>query len=312
MSAVVLQSIHDDIESYLELGQTNIAQGWSLLEDLLVRHKLAYKCIIEPECVMVSPCNRAGAGVNPHGAHNLGLQILRQGCSFDELKRSVCVELSQNTVLRKAAVDYNEALVQNSHGLLSSLFGSERYMSLAGSHTVAFTRAAKRGIYMNDEVENLAAKDKVFQGMMSHGWEWLVITSIVAEKFPGIPALASQARNASQNIAKAATEIEVALRIVNSIQSSHSNATLTSDEVSQIINMVKVDRPVCHDYVEHIMSFVTRFGGGTEGTLMRWLSDFAMQHADDSRLGEEFWNAIANTKFKSISNTYLFIRTVVM
>ncbi len=108
----------------------------------------------------------------------------------------MCIELPSGSKAKDAVVALNQKLCDAADGLLAPVRGSEKFASLAGGHIVAFCRAANYECRTTEvAVHNPnggidAAKlrrDPVFKIMLDEGWEWVVLTYTIEERFPKLP-----------------------------------------------------------------------------------------------------------------------------
>jgi len=304
-----MASFDEQVQKLLELGQEHVAQAWALMEDLLVKESRAYYTKVPPEMVLVHPENRGGQGCNPRQVLTLGEHILQQGASLQEAQKSIVVELAHNKLIKDQQIAFNMALVENSQGLMPSVNGKERFLAIAGTHTVMFCKAIAQKLHITPQLASTISKDLVFQDML-HGYQFLVITEGIVNQYPGIIGLASQARNSASNISKSVTELELAMRMSSFISGSANANTLTKEQIDKIVERSTADSPTCKSYAGIIMQYIMAYGGGSQMPLIRFLSDFSIQFANDPALGSEFWHSITNTPFKK-DNMCVFSRTFV-
>ena len=214
-------SLIDSIVALMEKGKQHPVSAWGAIYGMLEDANFAYSQKISVEKLLVHPENRAQLGVNAHTARCTGGSVLRVGANFNELHKSTCFELSSNATARDQQLQFNQRLVDGSDGMLANVSGSERFLTVASSHTAAFCRACKAGC--STSIQSLAqdgklclakvCHDSVFKSMVEEGWMWKVVSAQAADAIPGLAALAEKALNASNNVVNQCSEVEIGLRI---------------------------------------------------------------------------------------------------
>ena len=91
--------------------------------DLLKASGLAYEAKLKAKDMLVHTSNRGGAMVNAFDVISKGEQICQVGWDLKKITQSVCVELPYEPTKRKAAIDANARLAEQSGGLLAKPFG---------------------------------------------------------------------------------------------------------------------------------------------------------------------------------------------
>ncbi len=167
---------------------TRYAQILAILEEGGPARRMKLK----PEQVLCHSASRSSLGLSPYDVHRTGRMTAQVGALLRELD-SVCIELPSGSKAKDAVVAFNQKLYDAGDGLLAPVLGSEKFASLAGGHIVAFCRAANHECRTTEvAIQNPnggidAAKlrrDPVFKIMLDEGWEWVVLTSTVEERFP--------------------------------------------------------------------------------------------------------------------------------
>ena len=95
------------------------------------------------EQILVHPRNRGNLGLNPWNVHTIGAEVQKTGAK-KEVLRSVAIEMSPKAEVKQKQIDFNEKLVERADGKLAKVNGSERAMSIGGSHLAAFCKAANK------------------------------------------------------------------------------------------------------------------------------------------------------------------------
>ncbi|CAE7941724.1 unnamed protein product, partial [Symbiodinium necroappetens] len=206
-------SVRAEVQKVLESSQelcTKTAKIMSILQSA----GLAYKRREPVTAMLVHPMNRGGLMVHAHDAHANGITMLEAGLRRELLEAgSVCFEMSSDPKVRETQYEANERVVAEAEGLLGPVSRTERFLSVAGSHTAAFLKAAVCGARGADG-SNLRAlvagrgSDDPVSACVREGWEWLIISSAVEESFPQLPSVVQQAYNTAHAAAKRLSEMD--------------------------------------------------------------------------------------------------------
>ena len=168
--------------------------------ELLKTSGLAYEAKLKAKDLLIHTSNRGGAMVNAFDVVSKGEQICQVGWDLKKITQSVCVELPYEPTKRKAAIDANARLAEQSGGLLAKPFGQERFQSLSLSHTTSFLRSLKAGCKLGNDtlsVEQMVAQGDDFGKILQEGWNWTVVAAKVEEEVPALPGLLQQALNSN-------------------------------------------------------------------------------------------------------------------
>ena len=109
----------------------------------LGKDKLFKETHLSVEQILVHPRNSFNLGLNPWHVHTIGAEVQKTG-AMKEAHRSVAIELSPHEEIKKMQIAFNERLVERADGKLAKVNGSERAMSIGGSHLAAFCKAANK------------------------------------------------------------------------------------------------------------------------------------------------------------------------
>ena len=112
---------------------------------VLTDQNVAYYVCEQPTAFLVHPSNIGGLMLNAFDVHDKGNTMLKVGVQLSKLTDSVAFELSRDDVKRKQQVEKNANLIATSNNMLAPLTGSERYLTVGTSHTVAFCKAVMAG-----------------------------------------------------------------------------------------------------------------------------------------------------------------------
>ena len=156
--------------------------------ECLKEHRVSYVLEkVSPQMFYTHQKNRGGLGLSWHNVHRNGQRIFDIGARKDKLVDSLAFEMQQGEG-RAQQIEFNEALIRKSNGLLAPSSGSERFLTVGGGHTTAFCRAAKagcrtsqKGMADQDGKLNLHMlyKDSVLEEMINDGWTWTIIPGVL-------------------------------------------------------------------------------------------------------------------------------------
>ena len=181
------------IESLMQDGDRGSRSRWVSIKQELIDANLARYSSLHPSMLLCHNGNRGGHGPNAFNSHLLAWKIRKVGADLTELLHACCIELSANADVRNKQVEFNKTLAQTSSGLLSPVLGSEKYLSLSCGHTVGLARAINANCVttlpalkelVKDEqltVNGVCGSDEVYAGMVTSGWQWLVIDQVVED-----------------------------------------------------------------------------------------------------------------------------------
>lgn len=99
-----------------DLGPVN---AYSQIMEKLKGAKIAYTAEdVSPTLVMVHPDNRGKLGLNAHNVHRNGAMLKKVGADRGLLTKATCFELHPMGPKRKQQLEYNQALIDSSNGIL--------------------------------------------------------------------------------------------------------------------------------------------------------------------------------------------------
>ena len=168
--------------------------------ELLKGCGMAYVAKLKAREMLVHPSNRGGAMINAFDCVSKGEKISQVGWDMKKLSTAVCVELPYEPLKRKAVLDANTNLAEQSGGLLAKPFGQERFQTLSLSHTTSFLRSLEAGCKLGNDrlsIEQMVSQGDDFGKMLHDGWEWVVIAAKVEEEVPSLPGLLQQGLNSN-------------------------------------------------------------------------------------------------------------------
>ena len=200
----------------------------ALLMDCLRRHKLVYRAErVNPNLFLAHKNNRGGLLLSPHSVHRNAAKISAAGANMKNLSNAVAMELASQGALRAEHIKKNEELIKRAGGLLASINGFERYVSLGCGHTVAFCKTAQvhgetsahelqaHGSAKIDVQRVCASAD--FNTMFHSGWDWDVVPACVDEAFDEFSKIAQKALNTQNHANTPISELEVMMTIATSL-----------------------------------------------------------------------------------------------
>ena len=144
--------------------------------------------------------------MQPFEVHKKGEMIVKNGADLGLLASSVCFELSPAEAKRQEQMNFNQALVNASDGLLH-FSGKEKFGTVAKSHSSQFVKAILHGCKTPGSLgvngclckETLCRTDDQLKHMVEVGWPWLIVSFKVEEALPSLPSLATLACNSTNS-----------------------------------------------------------------------------------------------------------------
>ena len=285
--------------------------------DCLREHHLLYK-LPDTHCkyFLTHKSNRGGLLISPHNVHRNGANIHRVGADEKQLTNAVCVELAPEGPQRSSNIVANMTLVSKSEGLLASVTGDERYLTLGCGHTAAFCKVAASGGGKSKEASIMDEKGKlavskleqnaVFKKMIHTGWQWEVVPHEVDIEYPSFAKIAQRALNTSNHVSTQVSELEAAVTLAD-VMETQMNSDPSSWEKTALDAIVDLCLP-CSSYGKVLLDFVKLYGGGAEAPQIRFMDAVAKQFRCNQVLGETFWNAITYTMFSDKTSYYPMTR----
>ena len=219
--------------------------------------------------------------VNAFDVHRKGSTMLKIGVQLSKLNEAVAFGISFDPCKRLKQIDLNKGLVESSQGMLAPVTGSERFLTVGSSHTVAFCRAVNSGcrttipeLSLNGSLSLshiLHGKEEghPFKEMCIEGWRWLIIPSWVEDRFPDLPSLWQQSLNSSHAVNKQATEMEVAATIADHY--SKMKLAGATPDLEKAVQAAAQSEPHCGSYLTTIAFYVKMYAGGPEFPMVHFL-----------------------------------------
>lgn len=232
-----------------------------ILEDI----NFVYSTVLKPEALICHPHNRGGSMINAHNAYLKGFQIEEMGLRPELLPaNSLALEISMNQAQRTSQFQSNKKMVADSKGLLASIKGDERFMTLSNSHFIQWSRAVQAGLRAPDGTQLLASPQ--MKELLQSGWQWKVIVSQAEVTWPGLPAFACMSMNSSNTNQVASNELETMLKLSELYQAGF--------KMDDAIVEVQRSSPSCKAYMVDVAFFCRMFTGGSTFPLLRCLDMF--------------------------------------
>jgi hypothetical protein len=199
-----------------------LVQAVDKMLELLKANGLAYIQRISPEFVGVHPTNRYGQGVTPSAVHALLEDICHLGWSWKKVAQATCVEMPVGKFQREHEFFNIELALRSDKQLAPVGAGTLKFYSLSCGHTNQGLRAAHAGVPSTSETlgdngfmdkGKIASRDPAMGRAIAEGLEWLVLCRQVEVAFPQLLTMIQEALNASDQIHRAESELEVAMKI---------------------------------------------------------------------------------------------------
>ena len=293
---IALASVETLIKD-MENVDGHVVQGCSKVLGLLAQVNLTYKAQLLPRQVGVHPQNRNGYGLNSENVHALGQDIIRMGFSWDQAEGALAIEEVPG---RAVIEDFNRKLAEGNDRLAPVEKDSMKYASVACSHTNALLRALGAGVPKLLALMPDWHKDDLLASAVEKGLTWLVLKHEVAARFPTLPALLQQARNAPGSAARLENEVQIMLKM-QQMASAEQMITGASPDYGRIVKLVARSNPPCAVDLEFLIKFVVCCSGGTSGVLLQDLADFHREgiHGDCRTVRGVFYGAVADWDVKA-------------
>jgi hypothetical protein len=305
ISADVVQAVQTILEQHSPMEGP--ITKWGKVLDVLKYHKLAYMVEnVSPNLVLVHPDNRSKLGVNPHNCHRTGAYIHRVGADLELLKKATAFEINPMDPVRSTQLDFNRKLVEQSHGMLAKVTGSERYVSVGCGHTTQFCKAALASCRTPEpsladssgflNVQQLVLKDPAMRVMLEQGWAWTIVAWQCESAWPLLPDLAQRALNAANTVASQASELEVAASISEFAQLMQ-DANKGAVDWKKCCEAASSSMPPCVQYIDIVAEYVRLYGGGPGAPMIKYLDQVAKAYGENIRLGEDYLKAVTECNF---------------
>ncbi|CAE7203788.1 unnamed protein product [Symbiodinium sp. CCMP2592] len=269
---------------------------------LLRTHGLAHDQVLTPSQILVHPENRGKSMVSYYDVWSKGSQMTSVGFQPKLLDgQTICTQMATAETKRLAQVQANRQLVSEAKGHLAPVSGQEGFLSLAGSHSVAFLRCLQAGIQGPEGYHVAIAKSDPAWRAIEQGWCWIVLAASIEEAMPQLPNFIQHAANSSNSISKAINELEVALHVATAFEKGLS--------LPDAIQQASQGDVRCRASVPAIAKFVQNFGGGSQGfPLLHFLANFGKQFNATLLVGTELMSTLVSLDFKQATCIFPMLR----
>ena len=297
---LAMEKIKDEKGMAINLKSQKILQ-------LLSGKGYLYEQVVQPHLLIVHSQNRSGLMLNSFDMQEKGLLALKVGWQESKVSESYCFELSAVKEKKESQLEAMRKLVENSEKKLAPVNGMERFMTVSCSHMSQFAKAAWCGQCSSDleelqpfTLESLEGKfqDDQFSKMVKQGWNWKCIQSQVEDACPWLPQMLQAALNTGNQIAKEATEMEVAMSIAY-LHKAHQS-------MDTAIELCQASTPSSCTQV--VAEYMASFGGGPGFPVMVFLQAVQKLFNSSLKLGEDYMTSVTKADFKSKDSTYPMIR----
>ena len=295
--------LHHEPNVFLKLGM-----------DLMEAHNLVKVATdVPPQFFLTHKDNRNGLMINPLMVHEKGADILSIGADRKQLSTAIAVEMAPFGPSRASHLAANKKLVYNSNKLLAPVSGQELYLSLGCSHTVAFCKVAPLGeatpaasLQNAHGLLDLSKlmKQSEFKLMIEKGWSWTIIPWDVDELFPEFSKAVQKALNGSNSISAEIGELDTMVQLAELAQDLKGTPGWEIKAVSHVC----LSKQSCSAYARVLLDFVKEYGGGPGAPFISFLDSIGKSFSSKLTLGEQFWKALAYTKFNNDASRYPLLR----
>ena len=267
-------------------------------------HNLLKKETLRPSLFLTHKQNRDRLMLHAANCHTKGALIQGIGADRNYCTTAVACELAPAGPSRLAQLEANRVLIKRSNGLLADINGTEGYLSLGCSHTVAFCKTANIGGItnqvglMDDEGDGVISASKLkrqseFKIMLEEGWEWEVVPWDVDAAYPRWAKICQKALNGSNSVSSEIGELDTCVHLADSIGDiTAAQCPNIEHAEKQIVKSTEAMGMTCSSYARVLMDFVKQFGGGPGAPHICFLDSVAKSFNCTSVIGDEFWRCI--------------------
>ena len=226
---------------------------------------LLYSHVLPPALFLVHPSNRGGTMLNGHNVHRKGLEIMDSGVKPELLPaNSLAIEIPLEATLKEVQFTANKKMVETAQGLLATVRGDERYLTLANSHFVQWCKAMEGGCKAADGSPLVVTPD--MKPLLKDGWAWKIIKAEAERTWPTLPAFLAMAMNSHNTNQIASNELECMMQLASLYEGGM--------QMDQAVLAVQHSAPACKGYLEDVAYFCKFYGGGIGFPLLQCLDQF--------------------------------------
>ena len=178
------------------------------------------------------------------------------------------------------------------------------YLTIGGSHTVAYLRCIEHGLTGPSSESSTHPKSDAIWRAISDGWTWVIISSAVEDAIPILPSFLQSSLNSANSIQKSISELETAMLLATCFNKGMNMAQATKHAEAADVR--------CRSSISAIATFAQKFSGHAGSfPILHFLSDFSKVHACSMLVGEDMMTQIATMDFKSSTNMYPMTRAAI-
>ena len=236
--------------------------------ECLQKNGFGHKAMVKPRETLTHPSNRGGSLLNATDVWDKGMRMVGIGIQPSMLQEGgVAFEISTDQTTEQSKLKANEEVVAGSNGALAKVSMEERYLTVATSHTAAFCKAVEQGCKSADGMSVEMKSDDGLHKIVTEGWPMLVINEMVERSIPSLPAWLQMAMNSVNMGFKQVNEIEAAALMAEFIKHGKT--------LNEALAQVEKTDPLCKPQLHAIAYYVSRYGGGDQQSLLKFLSQFS-------------------------------------
>ena len=285
---------------------TGVVAKWSAVEDALDKHGYVYIAKdVDIDSILIHPENRSTTMINPPACHRTGGYMRAVGVKRHILEQNaLAIELCPVEPMKSFQLDKNREVASRANGLLKTVVGDERFLTVASTHAIGLFRAAKHRLVtpektLQDEhgrIDVAAWSQKQPEvGQILAGITIKVVRWEAAAHWPGIPDLASRARNGAGAVQVPRPELEVLANVATISKAAAGNGK-TIDWKAIVAEATTVPAQ-CNDWAIVFANFAQLYADGVGAPLV-----FALDRAVKAKfayrnMGEELWRTVTFTTY---------------
>ncbi|CAE7725702.1 unnamed protein product [Symbiodinium sp. CCMP2592] len=238
---------------------------------------LASKQRLLPRHPLIHPVNRSQSMLSYHDVWSKGQAMSLVGFNVKVVEgTTIAFAISTEPEKRAMQLAKNKALIENAKGHLAPMTGSEGFLTIGGSYTVAYLRCIENGVAGPSAESSTHPKSDAIWRAISDGWTWVTTSSAV----------------------------EVAMLLATCFGKGMT--------LAQAVKHAEAADVRCRPSISAIATFVQKFSGHA-GTfpILHFLSNFSKVHSSSMLLGEDMMTQIATMDFKSSTNMHGFARNLI-
>ena len=303
-SPEVVAEVQKIINDQLINKSAPMTAWWDVIE-ILNREKNPYEWDLNVDQTLTHPKNRNYAMLNPYNCQRVVKLVKRSGASKAELKKACAIEICPIPSIRAKQIESNEKLIKTANGLLASINGTERVLTISTGHTAAGFKAVRAGCKcivpelgdkatgrLNQQIA--CGNDAIMHGMCDKGWKFLILPWQVEIAWPMLPNLGQHAYNAANGTPGVSSELEAA-QTIDEYRTSQLAMGAPYDK-QLCIDTALSNNPICSEYMDVVADFADTLGGGPGVPVIVFLDKFAKRYGENLRLGREFLVSVTYVK----------------